>query len=121
MIYSEGSKLSPFFKFKELLQKKNLYPFLQRKFKLQCSFVCFRHNDLPSQLRQYANNSVYSVNLEQDMRVTWNNETPYDDTSFPRIPSQTDIPRLRDGKVGGQVRKPCCAYLQILCVFIFIN
>nr|XP_022310140.1 dipeptidase 1-like [Crassostrea virginica] len=60
------------------------------------------HNDLPWQFRQYANNSVYSVNLEQDMRVTWNNETPYDDTSFPRIPSQTDIPRLRAGKVGGQ-------------------
>lgn len=61
------------------------------------------HNDLPWQFRQYANNSVYSVNLGQDMRNTWNNETWMDDKSFPRIPSQTDIPRLRTGKVGGQV------------------
>lgn len=60
------------------------------------------HNDLPWQFRQYANNSVYSVNLGQDMRNTWNNETWMDDKSFPRIPSQTDIPRLRTGKVGGQ-------------------
>ena len=119
MIYSEGSKLSPFL-IQRVATKKALL-FSSEKIQTSVRIVCFRHNDLPSQFRQYANNSVYSVNLEQDMRLTWNNETPYDDTSFPRIPSQTDIPRLRAGKVGGQVRKPCCAYLQILCVFMFIN
>ncbi|XP_062579077.1 dipeptidase 1-like, partial [Saccostrea cucullata] len=36
------------------------------------------------------------------MRNTWTETLPFDDTSFPRIPSQTDIPRLRAGKVGGQ-------------------
>ncbi|XP_061179816.1 dipeptidase 1-like [Saccostrea echinata] len=60
------------------------------------------HNDLPWQYRQYANNSVYSVNLGQDMRNTWTETIPLDDTNFPRIPPQTDIVRLREGKVGGQ-------------------
>lgn len=73
---------------------------------IQCfNHFLISHNDLPWQFRQYANNSVYSVNLGLDMRITWNNETRMDDKNFPRIPSQTDIPRLRAGKVGGQVRE----------------
>ena len=116
----EDDKLSSFWIQRPAIKFQKLTLFF-RENSNQCSIVCFRHNDLPWQFRRYANNSVYSVNLEQDMRVTWNNETPYNDKSFARIPSQTDIPRLRAGKVGGQVRKPCCAYLQIFCLFMFIN
>ncbi|XP_048754053.2 dipeptidase 1-like [Ostrea edulis] len=67
------------------------------------------HNDLPWQFRQYANNSVYSVNLGQDMRNTWTETSPMDDTSFPRIPSQTDIGRLQAGKVGAQFWAVFCS------------
>ncbi|XP_060571272.1 dipeptidase 1-like [Ruditapes philippinarum] len=49
------------------------------------------HNDLPYRYRMYANASVYSVDLRDDLRIVWN-------TSL----SHTDIPRLRAGKLGAQ-------------------
>ncbi|XP_053373215.1 dipeptidase 1-like isoform X2 [Mercenaria mercenaria] len=49
------------------------------------------HNDLPYRYRKFANASVYTVDLRDDLRVVWN-------TSL----SHTDIPRLRKGKLGAQ-------------------
>lgn len=60
--------------------------------------IYFRHNDLPGRLRANAWNQLQSVDLTQDTRLQWNNSE--------RIP-QTDIPRLRKGKVGAQVRSHC--------------
>ncbi|KAK3108639.1 hypothetical protein FSP39_012298 [Pinctada imbricata] len=58
------------------------------------------HNDLPWQYRQYAKNKVYTVDLSQDTRLQWNESVPMTDNVFPRIPAQTDIPRLRQGKLA---------------------
>lgn len=49
------------------------------------------HNDLPYRYRQFANASVYSVDLRADLKVLWNASL-----------SHTDIPRLRKGKLGAQ-------------------
>ena len=75
------------------------------------SFFSCSHNDLPWQYRQYAKNKVYTVNLDQDTRQQWGPTVPMVDNNFPRIPPQTDIPRLRAGKLAAQVPK---LYLQLL-------
>ena len=49
-----------------------------------------RHNDLPWQYRQHVKNAVYSP--DADLEAGW-----------PVV--HTDIPRLRQGKLGAQVRK----------------
>lgn len=49
------------------------------------------HNDLPYRYRQFANASVYSVDLKSDLKALWNASL-----------SHTDIPRLRKGKLGAQ-------------------
>jgi len=53
--------------------------------------VLFRHNDMPVRYRFYSNTSVYDVDMTSDLRTAWNR-------------SHTDIPRLRKGKVGAQVK-----------------
>lgn len=60
------------------------------------------HNDLPWQYRQYVQNKVYEVNLREDTRIQWTNTTNMTSYDFPRLPPQTDIPRLKQGMVGAQ-------------------
>ncbi|XP_071158247.1 dipeptidase 1-like [Mytilus edulis] len=60
------------------------------------------HNDLPWQYRQYVQNKVYEVNLRADTRIQWTNTTNMTSYDFPRLPPQTDIPRLKQGMVGAQ-------------------
>ena len=55
---------------------------------------CSSHNDLPWRFRKYANDKVYSVDMRGNLADVWTD---------PANPSQTDIPRLRRGKLGGQV------------------
>ncbi|KAJ8313580.1 hypothetical protein KUTeg_008141 [Tegillarca granosa] len=50
-----------------------------------------KHNDLPWQYAEYADNKVYTVDLETDMRKVWVNATIH-----------TDIPRIRAGKLSAQ-------------------
>ena len=57
-----------------------------------CGHSHFRHNDLAERFRDYANNSVYSVDLKSDLRLIWDPAR-----------SQTDIPKLRQGRLGAQV------------------
>lgn len=52
----------------------------------------YRHNDLPWQMYKNEQNVLANIDLYTDMRLRW----PI---------SHTDIPRLRTGKVGGQVSK----------------
>ena len=55
----------------------------------------FRHNDLAWRYRYYAKNQVYGQHdLRTNLTEVWTNKDE---------PSHTDIPRLRKGKVGGQV------------------
>ena len=55
-------------------------------------FYFHRHNDLPERFRMYAKDKVYTVDLKEDTRKVWN-------TSH----AHTDIPRLREGRLGAQV------------------
>ena len=55
-------------------------------------FYFHRHNDLPERFRTYAKDKVYTVDLKEDTRKVWN-------TSH----AHTDIPRLREGRLGAQV------------------
>ena len=59
---------------------------------LSISLFSHRHNDLADQFRVFAKNKVYSINLKADTRRVWN-----------RTLAQTDIPRLRAGRLGAQV------------------
>ncbi|KAH3801497.1 dipeptidase 1-like isoform X4 [Dreissena polymorpha] len=49
------------------------------------------HNDLPYRYRRFSNTSVYDVDLTSDLRQVWSTNL-----------SHTDIPRLREGKLGAQ-------------------
>ena len=61
--------------------------------RMMCIYLShFRHNDLPYRYRTFADNKVYSVDLTADLAKLWNESL-----------SQTDIPRLRTGKLGAQV------------------
>lgn len=60
------------------------------------------HNDLPWQYRQYSRCKVFSVNLREDTRIQWKDSSDMYDKTFPVLPPQTDIPRLRKGMVGAQ-------------------
>ncbi|KAL3831968.1 hypothetical protein ACJMK2_023656, partial [Sinanodonta woodiana] len=54
------------------------------------------HNDLSWQFLNNVNNKVYgSIDFSTDIREVWN-------TTKTNFPSHTDIPRLRQGKVGAQ-------------------
>ena len=55
-------------------------------------FIYYSHNDLAAIYRLYGRNQVNSVDLRKRRRSSWN-----------RTMDQTDIPRLREGKIGGQV------------------
>ncbi|XP_052252191.1 dipeptidase 1-like [Dreissena polymorpha] len=49
------------------------------------------HNDLAEQYAYFANDSVYSVELDSDLDLVWG-----------KVLSQVDIPKLRKGMLGGQ-------------------
>ena len=51
----------------------------------------YRHNDLAAVYRYFAKNQVNQADLRTETRKSWN-----------RTYDQTDIPRLRKGKVGAQ-------------------
>lgn len=51
------------------------------------------HNDLPWRYRNYVQDKVYSVDLRSNLAEIWTRKD---------LPSQTDIPRLRKGKLGAQ-------------------
>jgi len=53
------------------------------------------HNDLPWQYFTNIKNQIDKVNLEDNIKDSWKNPPS-------KIPSQTDIPRLRQGRVGAQ-------------------
>jgi hypothetical protein len=55
------------------------------------TYVVYRHNDLPRKMYTQANNTLANVNLYNDTRLQWGPN------------SHTDIPRLRQGRVGAQV------------------
>jgi hypothetical protein len=65
------------------------------KMNLFCYFIIFRHNDFPWNLRQLKFNDLREVNFSADLSTI----EPW--ASHPE--SFTDIPRLRQGRVGGQV------------------
>ena len=53
---------------------------------------CLRHNDWAMQIRDHRKNVINNISLDDDFTQYYNE-------------SHTDIPRLREGKVGAQVRK----------------
>jgi len=55
------------------------------------------HNDFAYQLYLHTNNTINDLNMNQDLRPVWPVKTPGTD-----IPSMTDIPRLKAGKIGAQ-------------------
>ena len=61
---------------------------------------CCRHNDLPWQFRKHVKNAVYSS--AADLEAGW-----------PVV--HTDIPRLRQGKLGAQVRLPVSGRICVTC------
>ncbi|XP_060085160.1 dipeptidase 1-like [Ylistrum balloti] len=60
------------------------------------------HNDLPWSIRQATQNKVYSFDLNDDITQIWTEDTNVTDPTIAWMPSATDIPRLRQGKVGAQ-------------------
>ncbi|XP_033762628.1 dipeptidase 1-like [Pecten maximus] len=69
---------------------------------LQTNVLIDGHNDLPWQYRRYAYNKVNDIKLNEDTRIEWPPGTPMNDNSYEAIYAQTDIPRLREGRVGAQ-------------------
>lgn len=67
---------------------------------LQSNVLIDGHNDLPWQYRQFSKNHIYNVSLNEDTRIQWRRDMEMTDESFPFLPPQTDIPRLREGGVG---------------------
>jgi len=57
--------------------------------------IFYRHNDLPWNIRSYVHNQLGELKLNESLKevVPWSS-SPW---------SHTDIPRLRQGMVGGQV------------------
>ena len=59
------------------------------------SFSLFRHNDLPWNIRKFIHNKLNTVNFTSNLKT----EDPWGTSSW----SHTDIGRLVQGQVGGQV------------------
>lgn len=55
--------------------------------------LIFSHNDFPITIRDNVGTELSRADLRQDLKAAWN--------------SHTDIPRLREGKLGGQVYENC--------------
>ena len=68
--------------------------YLLKKLILFFSFV-FRHNDLPWNIRKFIHNKLNTVNFTSNLKT----ENPWGTSSW----SHTDIGRLNQGLVGGQV------------------
>ena len=54
------------------------------------TLISFRHNDLADVYRKRVENHVDEINLRTNVDLQWG-------------PSNTDIPRMRGGLLGGQV------------------
>ena len=67
---------------------------LLKKLIIIFSFV-FRHNDLPWNIRKFIHNKLNTVNFTSNLKT----ENPWGTSSW----SHTDIGRLNQGLVGGQV------------------
>ena len=67
---------------------------LLKKLIIFFSFV-FRHNDLPWNIRKFIHNKLNTVNFTSNLKT----ENPWGTSSW----SHTDIGRLNQGLVGGQV------------------
>ncbi|XP_033762327.1 dipeptidase 1-like [Pecten maximus] len=59
------------------------------------------HNDFPWAVRQAAKNKVYSFDFNDDLGQLWT-DFNITDPSFDWMPSSTNIPKLRQGKIGAQ-------------------
>ena len=68
--------------------------YLLKKLIIFFSFV-FRHNDLPWNIRKFIHNKLNTVNFTSNLKT----ENPWGTSSW----SHTDIGRLNQGLVGGQV------------------
>ena len=55
------------------------------------------HNDLPWNIRNFVHNQLAEFEFDTDLRQV----VPWSKSAW----SQTDLPRLKQGMVGGQVRK----------------
>lgn len=60
-------------------------------------FLCFRHNDLPWNIRKFVHNQLGKFNFSDDLRMV----EPWSKSNW----SHTDLPRLRAGLVGAQVSR----------------
>ena len=70
----------------------------------------FRHNDFPNSLRNYEKNQVGNLDISNlTARDPWATSSS----------SHTDINRLRQGKVGAQVKKK--HHIDLLCLRLSIN
>jgi membrane dipeptidase len=58
----------------------------------------FSHNDLPWNIRKFIHNKLHLVNLTTDLRMV----KPWSDSVW----SHTDLHRMSQGNVGGQVSLP---------------
>jgi len=59
--------------------------------------LCFRHNDLPWNIRKFVHNQLMYFNFSADLTTV----EPWSKSNW----SQTDLPRLRKGMVGAQVSR----------------
>ena len=58
-------------------------------------FLIFRHNDLPWNIRKFIHNKLNTVNFTSNLKT----EDPWGTSPW----SHTDLTRLVNGRVGGQV------------------
>ena len=66
----------------------------------------YSHNDLPWNIRKFMHNKIHGFNMSADLKVL----RPWAKSSW----SHTDLPRLKEGKVGAQVS----SYL-IIFIYLF--
>ena len=81
-----------------------------KKYKMPYSFSIFRHNDLPWNIRKFIHNKLNTVNFTSNLKT----ETPWGTSPW----SHTDLTRLVNGRVGGQV---CYFFYQSTVIGILIT
>ena len=82
----------------------------QKRYKMPCLFSIFRHNDLPWNIRKFIHNKLNTVNFTSNLKT----ETPWGTSPW----SHTDLTRLVNGRVGGQV---CYFFYQSTVIGILIT
>ena len=71
--------------------------------------ISFRHNDLPWNIRKFIHNKLNTVNFTSSLKT----ENPWGTSQW----SHTDLTRLKQGQVGGQVSQ--CTFPSIYSLFSF--